>query len=42
MLARFSGKIEVCKVHSPASSAAMTWGRSKALPTPRPRIPSAT
>ena len=38
-LARFSGKIEVCSVHSPARSASITWVWSSDLPTPRPRAP---
>ena len=36
-LARFSGKIEVCSVHIPASSASMTCVCSRVFPTPRPR-----
>ena len=41
-LARFSGKIEACRVHRPALSAAVTWRWINALPTPRPRYPSPT
>ena len=38
MLARFSGKIDVCRVHSPPVSASVTWRCRRVLPTPRPRV----
>src|SRR5205085_8127751 len=41
-LARFSGKIEVWIVQTPAASAAATSSSSSARPTPQPRDPAAT